>query len=142
MKKKTMMVLLIVCLLVFAVGVSLVVLAIGYTNEVTTDTDEPANSQGTVYYVDASAESENYIGTTPDKPLKTLGQVNALELEPGDRVLFKKDCRWVGSLQIKDSGTKDEPIIFGMYGEGENKPCIDGAGIVNASIWGEDISFV
>ena len=130
------------CLFVFAVGVSCVIFAIGSTKTVITDSDEPKDAQGIVYYVDATAKREDYDGTTPKKPLKTLEQVNELELEPGDVVLFKKDCRWTGSLCIKNSGTKEAPITFGMYGEGENKPCIDGAGVVNACVWGEDISFV
>lgn len=142
MNKKIMTILLTACLVVFIAGVSLVMLAAGYTKEVTTDTDEPVNRQGNVYYVDASAKSEQYDGTSPKRPLKTLAQVNELELGPGDTVLFKKDCQWIGSLRIKHSGTEEKPIVFGMYGKGENKPRIDGEGIVNATVWGEDVSFI
>lgn len=142
MNRKRLALLTAACVLVFVLGVTLVMFAIGSTRTVIVDTDEPADSQGTVFYVDASAEKENYDGTSPEQPLKTLEQVNALELVPGDTVLFRKDCRWTGSLHIKTSGTEDAPITFGMYGEGQSKPCIDGAGIVNAVIWGEDISFV
>lgn len=128
--------------LLFAIGAVLVICVLHSVDVVNTETDLPAKPQGTVYYVDAMADSEDYDGSSEDKPLRTLGQVNALELQPGDIVLFKKDCRWVGELRIKDSGTKDRPIIFGMYGEGKKKPCIDGQGIAMAPVWGEDISFV
>ena len=142
MKKKIFSLSLVICLLILGIGVSLVFYAMGSAHTVSTDTDEPKNRVGNVYYVDAAAKSDTYDGMTTEQPLKTLAQVNALELQPGDTVLFKKDCRWVGSLHIQYSGTKDNPITFGMYGEGVNKPWIDGAGIVNAAVWGEDISFV
>ena len=98
--------------------------------------------KGTVYYVDAGATKDNYKGTTPKQPLKTLDQVNELKLNPGDVVLFKRDCRWNGQLKLSYSGEKEAPIIYDMYGEGSNKPHIAGDGIVNAAVSGRDISFV
>lgn len=142
MSKKVLALITVVLVLLLAGGVTLAVYGLGSVREVNTTTDETSDARGTTYYVDAEADRDDYSGTSPDKPLKTLGQVDELSLEPGDQVLFKKDCRWVGTLNIRDSGTKEAPIVFGMYGEGDNKPCIDGAGIVNAAVSGEDISFV
>ncbi len=98
--------------------------------------------KGVVYYVDAGAKEDGFRGITPEQPLKTLEQVNALKLNPGDVVLFKTDCRWSGQLRLQYSGTKESPIIYGMYGEGSSKPHIAGDGIVSAPVSGEDISFV
>lgn len=104
--------------------------------------DAPQEPMGTVYYVDAGAAKDSYEGTTPKEPLKTLKQVNELELKPGDVVLFKRDCRWSGELKLSHSGTKEAPICYGMYGVGEKKPHIAGDGIVNAAISGKDVSFL
>lgn len=142
MSKKILTLISAVCVLLFIGGGFLILHGMNSTKDVIVATDETADVKGTVYYVDAEAKREDYPGTSPNQPLKTLGQVNQLSLQPGDAVLFKKDCRWVGALTIQDSGTKEAPILYGMYGEGENKPCIDGAGAVNAAISGEDISFV
>ncbi len=110
--------------------------------EGTVYSDAPDEPKGVVYYVDAGAAKDSYEGTTPKQPLKTLDQVNELKLNPGDVVLFKRDCRWSGQLRLPYSGTKEAPIIYGMYGEGSNKPHIAGDGIVNAAVSGKDISFV
>ena len=142
MSKKILTLISAVCVLLFIGGGFLILHGMNSTKDVIVATDETVDVKGTVYYVDAEAKREDYPGTSPNQPLKTLGQVNQLSLQPGDAVLFKKDCRWVGALTIQDSGTKEAPILYGMYGEGENKPCIDGAGAVNAAISGEDISFV
>lgn len=146
--KKTLTLLTVLLTVVFICGVAAVAFAVTSTGGVADNTKSEDEAEvvedvkGTIYYVDAAAEKEDYDGTSPESPLKTLEQVKNLELVPGDAVLFKKDCRWVGDLQIKYSGTEDAPIIFGMYGKGSNKPCIDGAGIVNAPVWAEDISYV
>ena len=97
---------------------------------------------GVVYYVDADASGEGFQGTTPEQPLKTLEQVNSLKLNPGDVVLFKTNCSWSGQLRLQYSGTKEFPIVYGMYGEEGRKPHIAGDGKVGAPISGEDVSFV
>lgn len=53
---------------------------------------------------------------------KSLAEVSALKLLPGDRVLFKRGCVWRGSL-VPCSGEPDRPIFYGAYGEGE-KPIL------------------
>ena len=142
MSKKILTLISTVLVLLLIGGGFLIIYGMNAIKEVNITTDDTSNVKGTIYYVDAEAKSDDYPGTSPNKPLKTLGQVNQLSLQPGDAVLFKKDCRWVGALTIRHSGTQEAPILYGMYGEGDNKPCIDGAGAVNAAISGEDISFV
>jgi len=96
---------------------------------------------GTTYFVDAAAKEGND-GLTEKTALKTLSEVNNLDLKPGDQVLFKRDCRWNGGLVIKDSGTSTEPIYFGAYGEGVNMPVIAGGGDSYAAIYGVDVSYI
>ena len=140
MKKKKLILFSVVLLLVLATGLGVLGYGIGKIREVEVNSDKPENVQGTVYYVDAGVASEDRDGKTPKTALKTLKQVNALDLQPGDVVLFKRDCRWIGTLRITASGTEEAPIIYGVYGEGSNKPRIDGEGIVEATVSGKDIA--
>lgn len=103
--------------------------------------DDIGEVKGKTYYVDAAANIGND-GLSKESALKTLDEVNALELKPGDAVLFKRNCVWNGALLINDSGTEDAPILYSSYGEGENLPCINGNGIATSAIYGYDISYV
>ena len=103
--------------------------------------DKIPEVSGKTYYVDAAAELGNN-GLSPESALKTLAEVNSLKLEPGDQVLFKRDCKWNGGLVIQTSGTAEAPISFDVYGEGENVPVLDGNGAVTATITGVDVSYI
>ena len=105
------------------------------------DMDVIPETTGTTYYVDAAAEVGND-GLSPEKALKTLEEVNCLNLKPGDQVLFKRDCVWNGALIIRSSGTEEEPISYDVYGEGKNAPVLNGNGQVYATISGVDVSYV
>ncbi len=96
---------------------------------------------GTTYYVDAASTTGND-GLTPETALKTLEEVNALTLLPGDQVLFKRDSIWNGCLLINNSGTESAPISYSAYGEGKNMPRLNGNGQVYATISGKDVSYV
>jgi len=50
-------------------------------------------------------------------PETSLDEVNALELMPGDAVLFRRGGVWHGQLQPR-SGKPGHPIVYGAYGEG------------------------
>lgn len=100
------------------------------------------DSSGRVYYVDAVNGNDNNDGLSADRPFLSLYRVNALDLKPGDTVLFKRDCVWNGELVIRDSGTKEHPITVGMYGDGLNKPMINGCGEVFATVFISDVSNV
>ncbi|GAA0913972.1 right-handed parallel beta-helix repeat-containing protein [Nonomuraea longicatena] len=64
-------------------------------------------------------------------PLNSLDQVNALDLGPGDRVLFKRGSTCTGALAPKGSGAEDRPITIDAYGRGA-KPRIQGGGADDA----------
>lgn len=78
------------------------------------------------YYVDAVAGSDSNSGTAVDAALKSLAAVEALKLQPGDKVLFARGSTFTDQLDIKYSGLAGSPITFGAYGEGDN-PVITGA---------------
>ncbi len=106
-----------------------------------TNDDIDVDPAGRVFYVDAVNGNDNNDGLSKDRPLLSLYRVNTLELKPGDRVLFKRDCVWNGELVPKNSGTAEHPIVYGMYGSGL-KPMINGCGEVFATVFLCDVSYV
>lgn len=69
------------------------------------------------YYFDGFNGSDENPGTK-NRPWKSLSKLKALALKPGDAVLFARGSSFHGSVAIKDSGTKDSPILFTHYGKG------------------------
>ena len=77
---------------------------------------------GTTYYVDSENGNadENATGTSKDDAFKTLAQVNAVNLEPGDQVRFKKGSVFNGEalhFTKEDSGSADAPVVISTYGD-------------------------
>ena len=95
---------------------------------------------GTIYYVNSGVIEEGN-GLSPETPIRTLDQVNQLKLQAGDQVLLKRGTEYRGCLEISASGEEDNPIVVGAYGEGNN-PIIHGEGLVNAAIYGENVSYI
>ncbi len=90
----------------------------------------PVRAAGTTYYVSSSeGDDDDNNGLSELAPFETIGKVNSLDLEPGDRVLFKCGDVWrAEQLIIDDSGTDTEPITFGSYPEGcADKPVFSGS---------------
>jgi hypothetical protein len=89
-----------------------------------------ARAADTTYYVSSSAGNDDNDGLTELTPFETVGEVNSLDLEPGDRVLFKCGDTWhAEQLVIGDSGVAGNPITFGSYPEDDcaDKPILSGA---------------
>ena len=78
------------------------------------DTEVSSNA----YYVDSANGADSNDGLSPEKAWQTLAKVNSQEFKPGDRILFKSGCKWIGQLRPKGSGIANHPIIFDQYGEG------------------------
>lgn len=71
------------------------------------------------YYVNSSTGCDRNPGTSPEQPFKTLSAVNALTLEPGDRVLLARGCVFENQhLHLRARGTKEAPVTVESYGEG------------------------
>jgi hypothetical protein len=81
------------------------------------------------YYVSSSTGNDGNDGLSETSPLATVAKVNTLNLQPGDRVLFKCGDIWrADPLIINKSGTAADPIVFGSYPEGcANKPILSGS---------------
>lgn len=94
----------------------------------------PVYVHAVTYYVDATSGNDGNTGTTIASPWKTIAKVNRSKFQPGDSILFRRDCTWREQLTIPSSGTAGNPITFGAYGTGE-KPVISGADLVGVGGW-------
>lgn len=77
---------------------------------------------GTTYYVDSENGNadENATGTSKSDAFKTLEQVNAVNLQLGDQVRFKKGSVFNGEalhFTKEDSGSADAPVVISTYGD-------------------------
>lgn len=82
------------------------------------------------YYVSSSQGNDDNDGLSEVAPLETVEKVNGLDLQSGDRVLFKCGDLWQGEmLYITKSGASGNPISYGSYPEGScaGKPEISGS---------------
>ena len=87
-----------------------------------------APAAATTYYVSQSSGDDSWTGqaASPDGatgPWKTLARAST-DYVAGDRILLKCGDTWNEELHPKGSGTPENPIVIGSYGEG-NKPVID-----------------
>ena len=88
-----------------------------YTSEYLEEQSFP-EATGITYYVDAKNGTEENNGTSETTPFLSVEQLEGIALMPGDQVLFKRGQIHYGELKISNSGTSDDPIILGDYGEG------------------------
>ena len=80
----------------------------------------------TTYYFSSSSGNDANSGTSEGSPFQTISKFNALTLNPGDKILFKKGDTFIGAITVNYSGAENAPIIFDSYGTGE-KPILSGS---------------
>lgn len=85
----------------------------------------------TNYYVNPSSITSIADGTITN-PWKTINQVNdtTLSFAPGDTIFFKRGETYFGRLNIKGSGTSDNPIVYMAYGNGGMPEFTDSTSVV------------
>ena len=102
-------------------------------------------SLATDYYVDAQAADGG--DGTADLPFNSLSQVNAIILNAGDNVYFKRGPSQIFSPDpasnvpsllniVEVHGEEGKPVVFGTYGTGA-LPVIDGTGTTKP-VWTSD----
>jgi hypothetical protein len=86
-------------------------------------------SSAVTYYVSSSTGNDVNNGLSPGAPFKTISKVNTLNLQPGDRVLFKCGDTWQADpLILSWSGTEAALIEFNSYPAGcADKPVLSGS---------------
>jgi len=80
---------------------------------------------GTHYYV-SRAGNDTQNGHSTETAWQTIARVNQQNLVPGDTVLFRRGDTWRETLYLEQSGSDEQWIMYGAYGEGE-KPRILGS---------------
>ncbi len=92
----------------------------------------PARPDATTYYVSTSGNDE-WNGLSEGTPFRTAAKVNGLDLQPGDKVLFKCGDVWQAEqLVLGPSGTAAAPITYGSYPEDcANRPVLSGSRTVS-----------
>ena len=95
------------------------------------------NDVGTTYYVSTLTGKDTNNGTSEDTPFYSLSKINEITLQPGDKVLLERGSVFdYQYLHLKGSGSAENPIIVGTYGdEKAAKPVIDAKG---QGIWYQD----
>ena len=95
------------------------------------------NDVGTTYYVSTLTGKDTNNGTSADTPFYSLSKINEITLQPGDKVLLERGSVFdYQYLHLKGSGSAENPIIVGTYGdEKAAKPVIDAKG---QGIWYQD----
>ena len=86
-------------------------------------------SGDTTYYVDSSDGSDDHAGSSAKYAWKSLAKLEGLGFKPGDKILLKAGCRFVGPLHPKGSGVEGKPIVIDRYGDGAD-PVVAGLGKV------------
>lgn len=76
-----------------------------------------AAEAGTTYYVDSISGDDNNNGTNENSAWKTVEKASSVEYSAGDKILFKAGEYFVGTFNAKGSGTQDNPITIGSYGD-------------------------
>ncbi|HZW38684.1 MAG TPA: right-handed parallel beta-helix repeat-containing protein [Ignavibacteriaceae bacterium] len=82
------------------------------------------NAFAATYYVDSQSGNDSNNGTSTSTAWKSISKVNAMNFVAGDKILFKRGLTFIGSINVKNSGTSSAPITFSNYGTG-NLPVID-----------------
>jgi len=95
---------------------------------------EHQGSGNNVYYVDSQNGDDHNDGRSPEKAWQSLEQVNSIEFQPGDRVLFASDTDYLGQLKPRGTGTEGRPIVIDTYGQG-GRPRIHGQGKVLQTVY-------
>jgi len=77
------------------------------------------------YHVDSIDGNDARSGLSPAEAWRSLEKINAADVKPGDRVLFRRGGLWRGQLLAK-CGDKTARTYYGAYGTGP-KPIIQGS---------------
>ena len=90
------------------------------------------------YHLDCVAGDDGAVGLGPESAWRSLGRLSGLVLEPGDRLLLRRGCSWVGPLRVPWQGSAEWPVVVGAYGEGP-LPAIHDSSLNHVDITGSHV---
>lgn len=94
---------------------------------------------GATYYVDFTTGLDSDNGTTEELAWKTLGNIAAGDITPGDTILLKKGETWREQWTFPETGTEGNLYTVSSYGTGAD-PIIDGSAILASSGWSLNVA--
>jgi len=72
---------------------------------------------GETYYLHSTKGDDGNTGISEKSPWKTLGRLNKLRFEPGDKILLAAGKKFWGSLVLRNvRGDADNPVIVSTWG--------------------------
>ena len=89
-----------------------------YTSTYLIEQSTPVSS-GTIYYIDSEEGKKSNDGKSMEKAFKQIKQLENIELQAGDQILFKRGQYHFGDLKIENSGTETNRIYIADYGSGD-----------------------
>ncbi len=104
--------------IVLAIGVGWVLSTMQQERERVIVAESVAFEGSRTYYVDQEIGRDGNPGNSPEAPWRTLSAVRRAPLRPADQVLLRRGQIWRASLDVAQSGTAEQPIVIGAYGEG------------------------
>lgn len=72
---------------------------------------------GNTYYLDAEKGSDENSGTSESSAWKTLAFASSKTFSAGDKILLKAGSIFNGGFTARGSGTAENPILIGAYGD-------------------------
>lgn len=87
------------------------------------------------FYVNSISGNDSNDGHSPKSAWKTLNHASQTEYAAGDKLLLCSGCTFNGKLELKATGTKENPVVVSSYNSenGESKiPVIDSKGYLAA----------
>ena len=78
-------------------------------------------------YIDSNDGDDKNSGNSKQNAWASLVNLDNIILKPGTIIHLKTDSEFNGVIEINDSGTENNPIIFKSYGNGK-KPIVNGNG--------------
>jgi len=78
-----------------------------------------AKDSAAVYYVDSVNGSDSNDGLSQGSAWASLAKVDSTSFHPGDSILFKRGCVFVGNAGLHGSGALGNPVKVDAYGQGD-----------------------
>jgi len=92
----------------------------------------PVRAANTAYYVDSVGGNDSNHGMSVSNPWRTLARVNSATFGAGDKIRFKRNRQFTGTLTLHGSGDSVGPVTIDAYGTG-SKPIIIGDGTADGT---------
>ncbi len=93
----------------------------------------PASLSAANRYVDSKNGNDTFNGLSPDSAWCSLAKINRTTFHPGDSILLRSGCVWIGQLAPQGSGVKGRPIVIDKYGP-DSLPVINGNGLTGEGV--------